>query len=176
MENELENAPEVKADPVIEQKAFDALKAQINADKARIDKLEAKANRPVAANNNHPAGENDNLELKAFGETLRQTMLEKKALTIVSPGTGGALAPDEFSASILEKIRLQSPIRQLANVVPVGGALLQIPRLVTRVVPGSVTEIAAKPETEPTFEQIDIKPFAMGSQTPVSRTTLEDSA
>lgn len=174
MENELENKPEAKADPVVTIEEVKALKAEIAAEKARVDKLEAKAGRTVTANDNRPAGDNDNL--KAFGEEIRQAMLERKALTITAPGTGGALAPDEFSATILEKIRLQSPVRQLANVVSVGGGLLQIPRLVNRVQPGSVTEVAAKPESEPTFEQIDIKPFAMASQTPVSRTTLEDSA
>ncbi|WP_265519498.1 phage major capsid protein [Nitratireductor luteus] len=167
MEDEIENAPEAKADPVIEKKDFDALKA-------RMDKFEAKANRPVAANDNHPAAANDNM--KAFEAELRESLLEKKALTVATPGTAGNLVRDDFSATILEKIRPASPVRQLARVVAVGSSLLQIPRLVNRVVPGSVTEVQQKPESEPTFEQIDIKNFAMGVMTPVSRTALEDSA
>jgi len=39
-----------------------------------------------------------------------------------------------------------------------------------------VTEVGAKPESEPTFEQIDIKPHAMGVLVPVSRSLLEDNA
>jgi len=152
----------------LEQKAANDNFAKLTA---RLDKIEAKSNRPVAANDNEPlAG------LKAFGDELRTTMLERKALTIAAPGTGGNLVPDEFSASILEKVRAFSPVRQLASNVSVSGSLLQIPRLVNSVVPGSITEVGAKPESEPTFEQIDIKPFAMGVLVPVSRSTLEDSA
>lgn len=168
MENELKNETETKvADPVIEQKEFDALKA-------RLDKIEAKANRPVAANANHPNGDNDNLT--AFETEVRQALLEKKTLTVAAPGTAGNLVWDDFSTTILEKLRPVSPVRQLASVVTVGSALFQIPRLVNRVVPESVTEVQAKPESEPSFEQIDVKNFAMGVMTPVSRTALEDSA
>jgi len=167
MEPELKTEPEVKADPVIDPKALDALKA-------RMDKLEAKSNRPLAANNNHPAADNDNM--KAFEAELRTSLLEKKTLTVATPGTAGNLVQDDFSATILEKLRPASPVRQLARVVTVGSALLQIPRLVNRVQPGSVTEVQAKPSSEPTFEQIDVKNFAMGVMTPVSRTALEDSA
>lgn len=138
---------------------------------ARLDKLEAKAKRPVAANDNEPVE-----GLKAFGDTVRSTMLERKALTIAAPSTGGELVPDDFSTQILEKVRAASPVRQLASTVSVAGSLLQIPRLVNRVVPASVTEVGAKPESEPSFEQIDIKPFAMGVLVPVSRSLLEDNA
>ncbi|MBX9464104.1 MAG: phage major capsid protein [Aquamicrobium sp.] len=178
MEPEVKNdpaAPEVKtADPVIETKALADLKAEVAALKAATDKLEAKSKRPVAANNNHPAGENDNM--KAFEAELRTSLLEKKTLTVATPGTAGNLVQDDFSATILEKLRPASPVRQLARVVTVGSALLQIPRLVNRVQPGIVTEVQAKPSSEPTFEQIDVKNFAMGVMTPVSRTALEDSA
>lgn len=165
MENELKTTPE--NEPVIERKEFDALKAS-------VEKLVAKANRPTAANTNHPPAGNDNM--KTFEAELRQSMLEKKALTVAAPGTAGALVQHELSTTILEKITPRSPMRNLATVVQVGTGLLQIPRLVNSIVPGSVTEVQAKPETEATFEQIDIKNFAMGASFPVSRTSLEDSA
>lgn len=171
MDPELKNE---QSDPVIDPSEFAALKAQVAEQKTRVGKLEAKANRPVAANSNHPAADNDNM--KAFEAELRQTLLEKKTLTVAAPGTAGNLVRDDFSTTILEKLRPLSPLRQLARVVTVSSALLQIPRLVNRVVPGSVTEVQAKPSSEPTFEQIDIKNFAMGVMTPVSRTALEDSA
>ncbi|MDZ7874355.1 MAG: HK97 family phage prohead protease [Rhizobium sp.] len=93
MENEeMQNNPETKSDPVV---SADELKAI----KARMDKLEAKANRPLAANNNHPAGQNDNDERKAFVSYLRRGIErispeEVKALTVSDvgkrriPGTG----------------------------------------------------------------------------------------
>ncbi|OEI84571.1 phage major capsid protein [Brucella sp. 6810] len=166
MGNEQIETPEVetKSENPVDQKAFDAMKA-------RLDKLEAKANRPQPSNSNHPRAGNDN----GLDAEIRGALLEKKALTISAPGTAGNLAWDEFSTTILEKLRPSSPVRQLARVVNVGSALLQIPRLVNRVKPGSVGETDQKPESEPSFEQIDIKNFAMGVVTPVSRTALEDT-
>lgn len=166
MENAVQNETETKSAPAVELKAMNDNLGKITA---RLDKLEAKGNRL-------PVGEAANENLKVFESDLRQSLLEKKALTVATPGTAGHLVPDEFSTSILEKVRPASPVRSLATVVSVGGALLQIPRLVNRVVPGSVTEVQAKPSSEPTFEQIDIKPYAMGVIVPVSRTALEDSA
>lgn len=160
--------PETAPEPMAELKAAND---NIAALTARLDKFEAKAKRPVAANDNEPFE-----GLKAYGDTLRTTMLERKALTIAAPGTGGELVPDEFSTQVLEKVRAASPVRELASTISVAGSLLQIPRLVNRVLPGSVTEVGAKPESEPTFEQIDIKPFAMGVLVPVSRSLLEDNA
>ncbi|WP_152848857.1 phage major capsid protein [Brucella intermedia] len=171
MDNEQIETPEVetKSENPIDQKSFDAMKA-------RLDKLEAKANRPQPSNNNHPRAMNDNgLEMKALDAEIRGALLEQKALTISAPGTAGNLAWDEFSTTILEKLRPSSPVRQLARVVSVGSSLFQIPRLVDRVKPGSVAETEQKPESQPSFEQIDIKNFAMGVETLVSRTALEDA-
>lgn len=58
MDPELKNEPELKSDPVITPEELKAIKS-------RLDKIEAKANRPVAANANHPGADNDN-EVKAF--------------------------------------------------------------------------------------------------------------
>lgn len=168
-EEQPEPKAEAKAEPVIDKKEFDAMKG-------RLDKLEAKSKRPVAANNNHPIADNDN-ERKAFESTLRSTSGgEKKTLTITAPGTGGDIAPPEFYNTIIEKLTQKSPVRALASTMSMGGPLLQIPRLVDPVTPGSVTETGTKPESEPTFEQIDLKPFEQAVIVPVSQITLEDNA
>lgn len=171
MENAEQKKPEAVADPVVSAEEIKALKHEIATMQAKLNR------RPSSANNNHPKAVNDNgNEVKAFETEVRQALLEKKALTVAAPGTADNLVWDEFSTTILEKLRPVSPVRQLATVVTVGSALFQIPRLVNRVQPGSVTEVQAKPSSEPSFEQIDIKNFAMGVMTPVSRTALEDNA
>lgn len=170
MEPELKT--ETKADPVIDTKALDALKAEVNA---RLDKIEAKSNRPLAANTNHPAGENDNFERKAFNEYLRSGRIEEKALSYGAPSTGGILAPEDVATSILEKVAEFSPVRRLASTIGMSGPLLQLPRLVDEVDPESVSETGTRSESEPTFEQIDLKPFEMAVIVPVTRVLLEDA-
>lgn len=172
MENEIENAPEAKAEPVIEQKALDNMKAEINA---RLDKIEAKANRPVMANNIHPAADNDN-EVKALASFIRNgDHSEVKSLGYATPSTGRILAPETVSTSILEKVAEFSPVRSLAQTISMGGALLQLPRLVDQVEPGEVGETDPRPKSEPSFDQIDLKPFEMAATVPVTRVLLEDA-
>ena len=169
MENEeIENALEAKADPVVSPQELKAIRA-------RMDKLEAKANRPLTANNNHPAGANDNTERKAINDELRGFLLEKKALTIAAPGTAGNLINDTVASRILERVGKSNPIRKLAQSIQIGGGIFNIPRLVDSVAPGSVTETQAKPESAPTFEQISLQPYMMGAKVLVSRSTIEDS-
>nr|WP_313010689.1 phage major capsid protein [Brucella intermedia] len=161
---------EAKADPVIDQKSFDAMKA-------RLDKLEAKANRPQPSNNNQPRAMNDNgdnLERKAFTDYIRSGRIEEKALAYGTT-TGGVLAPEQVSTSIIEKLAEYSPVRQLASAISMSGPLLQLPRLVDEVDPAPRAETAAAAEDEPSFEQIDLKPFEMAITVPVTRILLEDA-
>lgn len=170
MENEeVKTAPEVKSDPV-------ASPEEVKALKARMDKLEAKANRPLAANNNHPVGDNDNSEKKAFADFVRSgDASEVKSLGYATPSTGGILAPEAVSTSILEKVAEFSPVRLLAQTISMSGPLLQLPRLVDEVTVGEVAETAPRPESEPSFDQIDLKPFEMAVIVPVTRILLEDA-
>lgn len=149
--------------PVIDIKAFDAMKA-------RLEALELKAQRPgVSA----PAiVAND--ERKSFDAFLRTG--DRKALNVGTASAGGVLAPSDTSSEILQKIAEYSPVRGLASVITMDGPLLQLPRLVNDVTVAGVTEMGARPESEPTFEQIDLKPFEMAVTIPVTRVMLEDAA
>lgn len=176
MEEELDTRPETKADPVIGKKEFDALKAQIAADKVRIDQLEAKSKRLTAANDNYPTAANDNDERKAFTSYLRDgDASEVKSLGYATPSTGGILAPEQVSTSILEKVAEFSPVRSLAQTISMSGPLLQLPKLVDEVTVGEVGETDPRPSSEPTFDQIDLKPFEMAVVVPVTRILLEDA-
>ena len=166
LETRKEDQPPANDAPKVDTKAFNDMKA-------RLDKLEAKAARPRTAAPDTKAIVPD--ELKAFTDFLRTgDTTEVKALAY-GTGTGGILAPETVSKNILEKIAEYSPVRRIASTLTMGGPLLQLPRLVTRVAPASVAEGAAKPESEPTFEQIDLKPFEMGVVVPVNKVLLEDA-
>ena len=165
--------PETTDENAVELKAANDNIAKLTA---RLDKIEAKANRPLAAaNDNHPAAANDN-ERKAFADFVRSGDTgEVKSLGYGSPSTGGILAPEQVATSILEKVAEFSPVRSLAQTITMSGPLLQLPRLVDEVEPVPVAETAARTEDEPTFEQIDLKPFEMAIIVPVTRILLEDA-
>lgn len=139
----------------------------------RLEAAETKLARPaiIPANDNEPSTES-----KAFDGYLRGNVDADEAKTLqYASGTGGVLAPDDFSATVIEKVAEFSPIRGLASVISIGGPLLQIPVLDEEVDPAARTEVAAATESEPTFTQVDIKPFEMAVKTPVSQVLLEDS-
>jgi HK97 family phage major capsid protein/HK97 family phage prohead protease len=173
MENALENAPE--SDPVIDQKAFDEMKA-------RMDKMEAKMNRPVAANNNQPlAGNENDLDKKAFVSFLRRgverlSLDEVKALTVSVDANGGYLAPEAFGNEILKKIVEMSPIRQYAKVTTITAPEVKYPRKLTGTAATWVSEIGNRTESGMTFEQATFTPYELSTFVPVSRQLLEDNA
>ncbi len=176
MEPEVQSEPEVSGENV----ELKALNDNFTKFSARLDQVERRLSRPNLANDNRA---NDGTEeTKAFCDWVRSggrdfAGIETKALTMTGAGaTGGVLVPDGYRASIIEKITEQSPVRQLTDPQPMSGSLLQLPRLVDEVEPQPVTETSARPEDEPSFELIDVKPFEMSVIVPLSKQLLEDSA
>lgn len=177
METELVNENEqsdANAAPVIDQKAFDAMKA-------RLDKLEAKSNRPKGDNNNHPTAENDNSERKAFVSYLRRGIErvspeEVKALTVSTDANGGYLAPDEFGNELIKLLNEYSPIRSYARVINISAGEIKYPRRVTGTAATWVGETEDRTESGMTFEQISLTPFELATFTDVSNQLLEDNA
>lgn len=156
--------------PQIDTKAFDEIKA-------RLDKIEAKANRPGVAVTGIQSPVMAQDEVKAFSTFLRtgdRSNLDTKAMAYGSTN-GPILAPEAVSATIIEKVAEQSPVRGLASVLSMGGPLVQLPRLVDEVNPAQVGETDPRPESEPSFEQIDLKAFEMAVIVPVTRVLLEDA-
>ncbi|MEX0408562.1 phage major capsid protein [Aquibium sp. LZ166] len=174
MENEDVNQPEAKADPVIDKRDFDALKA-------RLDRIEAKSNRPTAANNNHPAPANDNAETKAFGLYARRGLEqmsadERKSLTVGTSASAGYLAPETFAAELIKLLKEFSPIRQYARVVTIGAPETKYPRRVGSPTAYWVGETANRTASQGSYEQLSIKPHELATYTDVSAQLLEDNA
>ena len=84
---------------------------------ARLDKLEAKMNRPQGETK---AEEEPSEERKAFANYLRlgQNIPEtdRKALIVASDPQGGYLAPPEMSSEIIRDLIEYNPLRQYASV------------------------------------------------------------
>jgi HK97 family phage prohead protease len=174
MENAIENEPEAKADPVVTPEELKAIKA-------RMDKLEAKANRPLAANSNHPAGENDNSEQKAFSSYLRTGYQDapegvKKALTVANDAPGYILAPEETSSEFIRNLVEFSPVRGIADVRSTGSHTVILPKRLTVTNAKWKGEAVASEASEPTFDQLEFSVKEMTTHVDVGNWLVEDAS
>lgn len=168
-ENHMEDQdPKTPANvPETDTKAFDAIKD-------RLDKLEAKANRPgVQITGPNP-------DRKAFVSYLRRGVEriapeEVKALTVANDANGGYLAPEEFGAELLKKLVEFSPIRAYANVVQISASEVKYPRRLTGTAATWVAETDTRTASGMTFEQALITPQELATYTEVSNALLEDN-
>jgi HK97 family phage major capsid protein/HK97 family phage prohead protease len=166
-------AAEQTNDTNLDAKAVEALQK-------RLDALEAKNNRLVAdaANDNDRA--DAETEKKALNAFLRSGVAaldpeDQKTLNIGTPASGGYVTAPEYSTTVIEKITEFSPMRRLASVMSIGTGEIYIPTLETDANGGWVTETGARPSSEPTFDQVNIKTFEHAVIVPVSQQLLEDS-
>lgn len=166
-------------------KALDELKGSFDAKLVeiekksfgRLDKIEARLNRPIAGNDDKPAGD---VERKAFGVYLRRGeermgAEERKALTVSSDASAGYLAPEAFGNEILKKLVEFSPIRQYARVVSISSPEIKVPRRTSGMTGYWVAEAAARAASEPGYEQVTFTPYELAAFCEVSKTLLEDN-
>lgn len=144
----------------------------------RLDKLEAKMNRPAGGDGGDADGAE---ERKAFGVYLRRGDAglgadERKALVVATDATAGFLAPTTFGDEILKALREYSPIRQFAKVVQISGRDVRYPRRVGSTAATWVDEIANRTESGPSYEQVTLTPYELATFVEVSRQLLEDNA
>jgi len=175
-------------DPVAElNKALAELKSSIETKAAndnklgeRLDKIEAKLNRPNGsqqhANDNEPK-----IETKALNGFLRngaQSLdeLERKTLNLGTTTAGGYVVAPEYSTKVIEGLTQFSPLRSLASVMQIGTTETYIPILTAGTDGGWVAETGNRPSAEPAFDQANIKTWEYAAVLPVSVQLLEDSA
>lgn len=149
----------------------------------RFDKLEAKFNRPSAANSNVPGADNDNAdaERKAFIEYARRgdARLEQKvaaALVVSTDSQSGYLAPEAFDAEILKKLVEYSPVRAYAKVITIASPEIKLPRKLTSTAATWVAETDDRSQSDMTFEQATFTPYELATFVDVSTQLLEDNA
>lgn len=175
MENELENAPEAKADPVISADELKALKEDMKV-------IKAKLNRPVAANNNHPAAENDNSAKKAFAHFLRTGLdtapeTVRKALTVGSDELAGyVLAPEETSGEFIRNLVEFSPVRALADVRTASSHTVVLPKRLSVTNAKWKGEAVASDASEPTFGEMEIAIKELTTHVDLGNWLIEDAS
>lgn len=168
MENE-DLAPEAKTatpanPPEIDTKAF-------NAVLSRLDKLEAKNNRPGA-----PAIVQGSAERKAFVSFLQGGDFDKKALTVANDAPAYVLAPEETSGEFIRNLVEFSPIRAIADVRTTGSHTILLPKRTGITNAVWVGETTARTASEPTFDQSEIAVKELATYVDISLRMLEDSA
>jgi HK97 family phage major capsid protein len=169
------------------QTAFEARLKEIEAKAAndnklaeRLDKLEAKANRP-GAGIRHGNDNDAKLETKALNKFLKGGAsslddLERKTLNLGTTTAGGYVVSPEYSKTVIEKLRQFSPLRGLASVMTIGTTEVYIPTLETDADgEGWVTETGNRTATEPVFGQLNIKTYENARYVPISQQLLEDA-
>lgn len=143
---------------------------------ARLDKLEAKMNRPTG---DTKATDEPTAERKAFGLYLahgdRIPEEDRKALNVTSDTQGGFLAPPEMSSEIIRDLIEYSPIRQYASVRGTNANEVIYP---TR---GDITNAKWVGEMEPhdestiTFGQKEVEVHELATYVDISNRLLQDA-
>lgn len=147
----------------------------------RLDKLEAKLNRPGVNHDNDNEAEETKAAKAAFGTYLRNgkqgvSPLELKSLIISGDPQGGYLAPAEFSSEFIRDLLQYSPIRGLASVRETSSASVIYPSRTGRTNAKWTGEAEEQGTGEPTFGQVKIEPKEITTYVDISNQLLADSA
>lgn len=144
----------------------------------RLDKIEAKLNRPNGRENK---SDEPSLERKAFTAFLRggrETLSadETKSLIVGDDVKGGYLAPAEFVAEVIKGITEASPVRQAARVGATSAGSVILPSRTGKPTAHWVGETEDRSETGSTYGQIEIPVHEAACYVDVSLRLLEDAA
>lgn len=144
----------------------------------RMDKLEAKINRPGSGDHKDPDAA---LETKAFGAYVRSGItppdpLELKTLIVSSDPQGGYLAPTEMATEFIRDLVQYSPIRGLASVRSTSAPAVSYPKRIGRTNAQWRGETQAQTTGEPTFGQLEIPVREINTYVDISNQLLADSA
>ncbi|HUT86229.1 MAG TPA: phage major capsid protein, partial [Elusimicrobiales bacterium] len=106
------------------------------------------------------------------------SLYDIKASTLAegTSSVGGYLVPTEFTGEVVRLMRDISTIMEISNVIPMSSWKRQIPKQISNVSVGWVDESGVKPETNPTFGQIEQVAKVMAAVIKCSDELIRDSA
>lgn len=134
--------------------------AELESLKSQIEALEKKANRPGSTGFSSESQEHK----EAFGVFMRKGVdsglaeLQAKALNITADADGGFAVPEELDRAIGSLLRNSTPMREICNVVQMGGAEYKKLISLAGSTSGWVGEADARPATN-TPQLAQITPF-----------------
>ncbi|MCA1286256.1 phage major capsid protein [Salipiger bermudensis] len=151
--------------PSIDTKAFD----RINA---RLDAIEAKANRPAVSGVTNPLMGSH--EVKAFTHYLSTG--EAKSLTTANDTANHILVPEEVSGEFIRNLVEYSPIRAIADVRSTAAATIILPKRTSVTNAVWVGETTARTGSAPSFDQSEIAVKEISTFVDMSIQLAEDSS
>lgn len=157
---------------VVEEKGTKTVEALTD----RLDKIEAKANRPAGK---FGGDDQPSAERKAFAAYLRlgngAPAEDLKTLTVANDEQGGYLAPVEMSTEMIRDLVEYSPVRSVASVRSIGSPSVKYPKRT------GITNAAWEGETEEseestvTFGQVEVPARKLMTYVDISNELLADS-
>jgi len=144
----------------------------------RLDKLEAKGNRPNGGGTEEKV--EPTVERKAFAAYLRHGSAapadELKVLTVASDPQGGFLAPSEMSSEFIRNLVEFSPIRAVASVRQTTSPSVIYPTRTGITNAKWKGEIELREPSEPAFGQLEVPVKTLATYVELSNELLADSA
>ncbi len=152
----------------------------LDEQKRAMDELSLKGARPQLGRG-APAATLEHKEAFAAyvrsGDDRRMRGLDTKAMSYGSGQDGGYLVPDELETEIGRRLANLSPIRSIASVRQVSGAVLKKPFAVNGPAVGWVGETAARPQTAtPTLDEMQFPTMELYAMPAATASLLEDAA
>ncbi|SIR15966.1 phage major capsid protein, HK97 family [Rhizobium sp. RU20A] len=168
---------------VVTRDKLERINKAMDEQKAVLDRHVLKAARPAIGG----AGGTDSAEAAehkaAFENYIRRgdeqgmRAMEAKALSIGSAADGGYLVPAETDREIGRRLSTVSPIRALATVRQVSGAVLKKPFALSGMAAGWVAETAARPQTaSATLAELSFPTMELYAMPAATAALLDDAA
>lgn len=150
--------------PQIDTKAFNEIKD-------RLDRLEAKGNRPQITGSANPVMTNE--EVKAFTHYLSTG--DKKSLTTASDTADHVLAPEDMQNEFIRNLVEFSPVRGIADVRTTERGSVILPKRTGVTNAAWVDETTLRTGSEPSFGQMSIAIKEIATYVDISLQLAEDS-
>jgi HK97 family phage major capsid protein len=140
---------------------------------SRLDKIEARLNRPGAPAIITKKEDAAEIERKAFVDYARTGAVDTKALSVAA--NGAYLVPPVLLNELQKNLVLFSNMRSVARVTAIGVPKVTLPKRTANLTATWVGETATRAESDPTYAQQDFNVYELGVYVDVSNQLLEDS-
>jgi HK97 family phage major capsid protein len=166
---------------VVTAEKVDRIAAALDEQKRAMDGLLiAKARPKLGREATSVAGLEHRSAFEAYvrsGDDRQLRALESKAMSYGSGQDGGYLVPDETETEIGRRLSALSPIRSIASVRRVSGAVLKKPFATSGPAVGWVGETAARPQTaSPVLAELSFPTMELYAMPAATASLLEDAA